>query len=101
MEHWGQRIYWVLQQHVYDNLRQRYQPALIPGSSATNVFAIYDLVRETMTYTLIFREFASASVDALFAALRQNPNIPGRSEFVAALQARVERGKPSLRLDFS
>jgi hypothetical protein len=101
MEHWGLRIYWVLQQHVYDNLRQRYQPVLTPGSSATNVFAIYDLSWEAKAYKLVFQEFASASVDALFAALRRNPNVPEKSNFVAALQARVEQGKPSLHLDFS
>lgn len=100
MEYWGQQIYWVLQRHVFDNLLERYQPAFTPGSSDKNVFAIYDLVRETEAYALVFQEFVSASVDALFAALRQNPNVPEKSDFVAALQARVERGKPYLRLGF-
>ena len=46
IEYWGQRVYWVLQRHLFDNLAQRYQPAFTPGSSNTNVFAIYDLVHD-------------------------------------------------------
>ena len=37
----------------------------------------------------------------LFAALRQNPNIPDKDQFVAKLQTKVERGKASLCLTFT
>jgi len=100
MEHWSQRIYWVFQEYVLDNLAQRYQPAFTPGSSNTNVFAVYDLVQETEIYALTLQRFVSASVDALFTALRQNPNVPEKDQFVANLEARIEQGKPRLRLDF-
>lgn len=100
MEHWNQRIYWVFQEYVFDNLLQRYQPNFTPGSSDTNVFAIYDLVRQTKTYALILQRFVSASVDALFNALRQNPNVPEKDQFIATLQARIEQQKPRLHLKF-
>jgi hypothetical protein len=101
MEHWSQRIYWVFQEYVFDNLVQRYQPAFSSDSSETNVFAIYDLVQGAETHTLTLQRFTSASVEALFTALRQNPNIPDKDQFVAKLQTKVERGKASLRLMFT
>lgn len=100
MEYWGQRIYWVFQEYVFENLVQRYEPAFISGSSETNVFAIYNLERGADTYARTSQRFVSASVDALFAALRQNPNVPKKDKFVATLQARIEQGKPHLHLDF-
>ncbi len=100
MEQWGQRIYWVLQRYVFDNMVHRYHPAFTPGSSATHVFAVYDLIRSEETYTLTLQEYVSASVDALFAALRQNTSIPEKDQFIARLEAKIERGKPRLRLDF-
>ncbi|MEA3339182.1 MAG: NotI family restriction endonuclease [Chloroflexota bacterium] len=101
MEHWSQRIYWVFQEYVFDNLVQRYQPTFSSDSSETNVFAIYDLVQGAGTYALTLQRFVSASVDALFAALRQNPNIPDKDQFVAKLQTKVERGKANLHLTFT
>ena len=100
MEQWSQRIYWVFQEYVFDNLVQRYQPAFVDGPQETNVFAVYDLVREAKRYTLTRQSFVSASMDALFAALRQNPNTPGKDQLVAKLQARIEQRKPHLRLSF-
>lgn len=101
MEHWSQRIYWVFQEYVFDNLVQRYQPIFSSDSSETNVFAIYDLVQGAETHTLTLQRFTSASVEALFTALRQNPNIPDKDQFVAKLQTKVERGKANLRLTFT
>lgn len=101
MEHWGQRIYWVFQEYVFDNLARRYQPAFAAGSSKTNVFAIYDLVQGSDTYVLTPKRFESASVDTLFTALRQNPNIPEKDQFIEKLQAKIERGKATLRLTFT
>jgi hypothetical protein len=100
MEQWGQRIYWVFQEYVFDNLVRRYQPDFASGSSDTNVFAIYDLVRETKTYTLTLQRFVSASVEALFTALRHNSGVPKKDQFVARLQARIEQQKPCLHLEF-
>ena len=100
MEHWSQRIYWVFQEYVFDNMLQRYQPAFTPDSSNLNVFAVYDLERGRETYVLTQQRFVSASVDALFTALRQNPNVPEKDQFVAKLQARIEQGKPHLHRDF-
>ena len=91
----------IRQQHQcpFVNLVQRYQPAFTPGSPNINVFAVYDLVRETEIYALTLKRFVSASVDALFTALCQNPNIPSKDEFITKLQAKVEQGKPHLQLD--
>jgi len=72
--------------------------AFSSDSSETNVFTIYDLVQGTETCKLALRKFVSASVEALFTALRQNPNIPDKDQFVAKLQTKVGRGKASLRL---
>jgi hypothetical protein len=100
MEQWDQRIYWVFQEYVFGNLSRRYQPEFTPGSSETNVFVVYDLVPGLDQYVLTLQQFVSASVDSLFAALRQNPNVPSKDRFIELLQARVERQKPRLRLNF-
>jgi hypothetical protein len=100
MEQWGQRIYWVFQEYVFDNMVQRYKPVLESGSSDTNIFAVYDLVGTGDTHVLTLQRFLSADVDALFAALRQNPGIPTKDQFIAKLQAKIAQGKPHLRLDF-
>jgi len=100
VEKWAQRIYRVFQEYVFANLSSRYQPAFTPGSSDTNVFAVYDLILSPEEYQLTLQRFVSASVDTLFAALRQNPNVPDKDRFIARLEARIERQRPRLRLDF-
>ncbi len=87
-------------QTVFRNLVRCYQPAFTPGSSNMNVFAVYDLVRGMEAYVLTLQRFASSSVDALFTALRQNPNVPEKDQFVAKLQARMEQQQPHLHLSF-
>ena len=37
---------------------------------------------------------------ALFTALRENPSVPEKDQFVAKLQAKIEWGKPHLQLNF-
>jgi hypothetical protein len=86
--------------YVFANLSNRYQPSFAPGSAQTNVFAVYDLARSPEVYVLSLQRFVSASVDSLFAALRQNQSAPSKDQFVAHLEARIKRQKPRLRLDF-
>jgi hypothetical protein len=100
LESWQQRIYWVLQDYVFSNLSDRYRPELVPDSSRTNVFAVYDLLRYPGGYVLSLQRFVSATVDALLSALRQNQSVLTREQFVAHLEARIQRQKPHLRLDF-
>jgi len=98
MEQWEQRIYWVFQSPVFDNLSRRYQPKFSDGSDRTNVFAVYDLLPGTNIYTLTLQRFISASVNAMFQALRENPNIPGKDQFVKRLKAYIDKKKPSHRI---
>jgi len=100
MEQWEQRIYWVFQSPVFDNLSERYDPEFSDGSDRTNVFVVYDLLPDANMYTLTLQRFVSASVDAMFQALRENPNIPGKDQFVKRLKAYIDKKKPSLRLRF-
>jgi len=100
MEQWEQRIYWVFQSPVFDNLCQRYQPGFSSGSDQTNVFVVYDLCPGSDMYTLVLQRLVSASVDAMFRALRENPNIPGKDQFVKRLKTYIDRKKPSPLLKF-
>jgi hypothetical protein len=90
MEHWGHKIYWVVQEQIFGDLVSRYNlQRLGYNPKHSTVFALYDLVSGETAYRLTHRRFVSASVDDLFRAFRTNPNIPSRQDFMNRLSAKI------------
>jgi hypothetical protein len=100
VESWGQRIYWVFQEYVYRNLSQRYNLDLAYDQNKAVVFALYDLKSQAGRLTLARSRSLSATIDELFYALRYNPNIPEKDEFIGALKKRIAKQTPALQLHF-
>lgn len=92
LENWGHKIYWVTQEQVFSDLVRRYRlGALGFDRKHSTVFALYDLDQTGMSYDLIHKRFASASIDELFRAFRNNANIPSREDFLTRLQTRLTK----------
>ena len=91
MEAWGRKILWVVQQQVFGDLVRRYHLGDLPyDASHASVFSTYDLVVHSGHIELNHCNLRSSSVDALFAAFRNNPNIPTRREFEATLASKLQ-----------
>jgi len=90
LEHWGHRIYWVVQERIFQDLVSRYNlQGLGYSPKHSTVFALYDLVPDGKAYRLTHKRFVSASVDDLFRAFRTNPNIPSKQDFMDRLSAKI------------
>jgi hypothetical protein len=100
LESWGHKIYWVYQETVYRNYVSRYGlESLDYSPEDTIVFAVYDIVRAAKAYQLSQTRIESATVEELFAAFRNNRNIPDKDMFVQALQKKMKaRMELKLRL---
>ena len=100
MENWRKKIYWVVQEPVYKYFETRYNlQSLDLQPQHSTVFALYDLKRTKERFELVASRNISASMDQLFAALRNNPNIPSVERFLEALKGKIEgEAQISLRL---
>lgn len=101
METWKHKIYWVVQEPIYQNFETRYNLTDIGYSDEhATVFALYDLVPSKTRFDLVTTRKVSASIDQLFAAFRNNPHIPSLGSFIQGLQAKISgQAQLSLRLD--
>ncbi|MDY6986863.1 MAG: NotI family restriction endonuclease [Thermodesulfobacteriota bacterium] len=101
LEKWGHKIYWVVQEPVYQNLLDRYNlNGMGYRNKHTTVFAIYDLKSEKGKYNLFQTRIESSTIDNLFEAFRNNPNIPPKDAFVDKLQTKL-RAKMQLKLNLA
>lgn len=99
-EHWGNRMFWVVQDIVYHDLTARYSLRNMKYDRKDSiVFAVCDLAAETRRYRLKLTGMESCSVDELFDAFRRRSQIPSKEAFVERLCRRIE-AKMSLRLAF-
>ena len=103
MESWGRKIYWVVQDQIYQDLEARYNlRGLEFDDKASTVFALYDLKRMGEKFELVATRKTSASIDRLFDALRNNRNIPPVEAFFQTLADRIQgHAQLSLSLDTS
>ncbi len=91
LEKWGHKIYWVVQEPVYQNLLDRYNlKGMVYNEDHTTVFAIYDLREKRGEYELFQTRIESSTIDSLFEAFRKNPNIPSKDAFVHKLKTKVK-----------
>jgi len=97
-ETWGIKSYWVIQEYIYANLVKRYglkQDGYSAGDASR--FALQDFSRESDKIKLHSTRYVSVSVDELYQAMRHNPGLPNKGQFVAALN---EKLKARLSLKF-
>lgn len=89
-EAWNTKCYWVIQEYIYANLVSRYG-LKADGflSEHASRFALYNLIPENDRLTLRSSRFISTSVDEVYQAMRTNPGIPGKDNFVQQLNARL------------
>jgi hypothetical protein len=100
LENWGHKIYWVVQEPVYQNLIHRYNlDGMEYNEKHSTRFAIYDLRREEEKYELYKTRIESSTIDNLFHAFRNNPHIPQKEDFVTRLEGKIQRNA-YLQLDF-
>lgn len=91
VERWRQKIYWVVQEPVYQDLLGRYSlKAMTYHQSHATVFALYDLKPVGSRYDLFRTQIESSTTDHLFEAFRNNPRIPSKDDFVDKLGRKLK-----------
>lgn len=89
-ESWGAKCYWVIQEYFYRNLVQRYgfKPSGFSADDSSR-FTLYNLVPKEGSLTLTFKEIISTSVDEVYEAIKNNPSMPQKDDFVKHLNAKL------------
>lgn len=91
LEAWKKKIYWVIQEPVYKFFEAKYNlHHLTYKPQHSTVFALYNLEPGGQAFELKASRKTSASMDQLFDAFRNNPNIPPLEEFLAGLKHKIE-----------
>jgi hypothetical protein len=91
----------VVQEPVYQNFLDRYNlNGMTYHSEHTTVFAIYDLSPDADKCNLFQTRIKSSTVEDLFKAFRNNPNIPSRATFFKKLETKLN-AKMELKLELS
>jgi hypothetical protein len=100
LENWGHKIYWVVQEPVYQDFLNRYNlNGMAYNDEHSTVFVIYDIRQHPEGYELFQTRIETSSIDDLFRAFRNNPNIPSKETFLNKLKAKL-KGKMELKLKF-
>ncbi len=93
MEHWGRKIYWVVQEPIYADLLARYSLGGLEFDTKKNtVFAVYDLRRQGDVNELYQTRRDSSKIDHVLNSIERMP-LPDESGFVAAIQRKVRQGR--------
>jgi hypothetical protein len=97
-ENWGNKSYWVIQEYIYANLVKRFGLKR-EGYSEEHAsrFALQELSLEGNQVKLQSTRYVSASVGEIYQAMRNNPSLPKKDQFVATLN---EKLKARLNLKF-
>lgn len=99
LENWGHKIFWVVQEPVYQDFLNRYNlNGMAYDDKHTTVFVIYDLRQNPDKYNLYQTRIESSTIDDLFKAFRNNPNIPPKEKFLNKLNAKL-KAKLELKLE--
>ena len=99
IEAWNQKIFWVMQEPLYDEFVRRYNISSLDYSDDDSTkFAIYDLNPTDGTYELALKYYKSSTLDNLFNAFRHNFDVPDKEEFMIKLKEKLASNLQS-RLD--
>ncbi|RMF91276.1 MAG: hypothetical protein D6736_05470 [Nitrospinota bacterium] len=91
LERWGHKIYWIVQEPVYQNLVDRYNLRdMTYHPNHSTIFMIYDIRQKAEGYELFQTRIESSTIDDLFSAFRHNPHIPPKDAFIQKLQRRLK-----------
>jgi len=91
VEQWKNKIYWVVQEPIYQNFVNRYNlDEMYYKEAHKTVFMIYDLKQQGSDIILYRTRVESSTIDDLFKAFRNSPNIPPKEDFKAKLRKRIE-----------
>lgn len=98
-ENWGIKSYWIIQEYVYANLIKRYGLKQ-EGFSETHAsrFGLQELSFTGNKLSLNATRFVSVSVDEIYQAMRTNPGLPGKGQFIASLNEKL-RARLSLKFE--
>lgn len=100
LERWGHKIYWVVQEPIYQDFLKRYRLTEMKYDKQQGiVFAIYDLRPHDNEYELYQTRIESSTTKYLFEAFSNNPDIPSKDVFMAKLKEKLEKGKLQLQLN--
>jgi hypothetical protein len=89
-ETWGIKSYWVIQEYIYVNLVKRY--GLEQGGFSVehaSRFALQDFFRDGDKIRMQTTRYVSVSVDEIYQAMRNNPGLPNKGQFVATLNDKL------------
>ncbi len=89
-EAWDTKCYWVIQEYIYANLVNRYgfkAGGFSPEHASR--FALYDLVPSGDSITLRLSRYVSTTVDEVYQAMRNNPGMPRKDDFVSHLNSKL------------
>lgn len=97
-EKWNTHCYWVIQEYIYTNLARRYsfKPEEYTTEHASR-FALYEFVTQQGRLCLQPTRIISTTVDEVYQAMRHNPGIPGKDDFVNTLNTKL---KARLKVQF-
>ena len=101
-EAWNAKCYWVIQEYIYADLVARYGLKKEGFSREhASVFALYDMRENGDRLTLKRTRFISITVDEVYQAMRSNPAMPNKDEFVEKLNEKLNKKlNKKLRLKF-
>lgn len=89
-EKWNKKIFWVMQNFVFDNMAKRFcLEELEYNSKHTTQYHIYDLVRNKDKYNLKLVLKKSSSIANLLKAFTHQP-IPSKDEFIDLLEEKIK-----------
>lgn len=89
-ESWNAKCYWVMQEYIYENLISRYGLKSTGFSDRhASRFALYNLAEDKDELRLQHSRYISTSVDEVYQAMRNNPNIPDKDNFVSHLNTKL------------
>jgi hypothetical protein len=101
LENWGQKIYWTVQESIYQYFVNRYGlTGLDFDPSDSTRFIIYDINKSGPQYQLSKTRIQSSNVDNLFRAFRENAHVPSKDKFVEILSRKI-KAQVQLSLDFA
>lgn len=89
-EAWDVKCYWVIEEYIYANLVRRYgvrNDGFDPTSASR--FALCALEPVDDRFDLNLHRFLSITVDEMYQAMRTNPGLPSKEQFVRGLDARL------------
>jgi hypothetical protein len=101
LEKWGQKIFWVVQEPIYQYFTNRYGLGKL-GYSANDCtsFVVYDMPRIGSEYQLSKTRIESADVDGLLRAFREAGRVPKKDAFLNVLRRKM-RARVYLDLDLA